>query len=61
MPLIFALMLFIIILTFRSPLQGLRCWPHSFGMIGISLGHWLLGAQISLFSILGMIALIGIL
>ncbi|MGB1056836.1 MAG: efflux RND transporter permease subunit [Flavobacteriales bacterium] len=62
MPLIFALMLFIIILTFRSPLQGFAVFGLiPFGMIGISLGHWLLGAQISLFSILGMIALIGIL
>ena len=62
MPLIFALMLFIIILTFRSPLQGLAVFGLiPFGLIGISLGHWMLGAQISLFSILGMIALIGIL
>ena len=62
MPLIFALMLFIIILTFRSPLQGVAVFGLiPFGLIGISLGHWVLGAQISLFSILGMIALIGIL
>jgi len=55
-------MLFIIILTFRSPLQGLAVFGLiPFGMIGISIGHWLLGAQISLFSILGLIALIGIL
>lgn len=61
-PLILALMLFIIILTFRSPLQGLAVFGLiPFGLIGVSLGHWLLGAQISLFSILGMIALIGIL
>ena len=32
-----------------------------FGMVGISIGHCLLDAQISLFSVLGMIALIGIL
>jgi len=62
MPLIFALMLFIIILAFRSPLQGLAVFGLiPFGFIGVSLGHWILGAQISLFSILGMIALIGIL
>lgn len=62
MPLIFALMLFIIILSFRSPLQGLAVFGLiPFGFIGVSIGHWLLGAQISLFSILGMIALIGIL
>jgi multidrug efflux pump subunit AcrB len=62
MPLIFALMLFVIILAFRSPLQGLAVFGLiPFGLIGVSLGHWMLGAQISLFSILGMIALIGIL
>ncbi len=62
LPLIFALMLFIIILTFRSPLQGIAVFGLiPFGLIGVSLGHWILGAQISLFSILGMLALIGIL
>ena len=62
MPLVFALMLFIIILTFRSPLQGLAVFGLiPFGLVGISIGHWMLGAQISLFSVLGMIALIGIL
>lgn len=62
MPLVFALMLFIIILTFRSPLQGIAVFGLiPFGLIGVSLGHWMLDAQISLFSILGMIALIGIL
>ncbi len=62
MPLVFALMLFIIILTFRSPLQGLAVFGLiPFGLIGVSLGHWVMGAQISLFSILGMLALVGIL
>ena len=62
MPLVFALMLFIIILTFRSPLQGLAVFGLiPFGLVGIHIGHWVLGAQISLFSVLGMIALIGIL
>ena len=32
-----------------------------FGIIGVVLGHWMFDAQISLFSVLGMIALIGIL
>jgi multidrug efflux pump subunit AcrB len=55
-------MLFIIILTFRSPLQGLAVFALiPFGLIGVSLGHWFMGAQISLFSILGMLALVGIL
>ncbi len=62
MPVIFAIMLFIIILTFRSPLQGMAVFGLiPFGLVGISIGHWLLDAQISLFSVLGMIALIGIL
>lgn len=62
MPLIFLVMLFIIMLTFRSPMQGIAVFLLiPFGLIGVSLGHWVMGAQISLFSILGMIALIGIL
>ncbi len=62
MPLIFAVMLFIIMLTFRSPLQGIAVFLLiPFGLIGVSIGHWAMGAQISLFSILGVIALIGIL
>jgi len=62
MPLIFALMLFVVILAFRSPLQAFAVFALiPFGMVGISLGHWMVGAQISLFSILGLIALIGIL
>ena len=62
MPLIFALMFFVIVLTFRSPLQGMAVFGLiPFGLVGISIGHWLLDAQISLFSVLGMLALIGIL
>ena len=55
MPLIFALMLFVVILAFRSPLQAFAVFALiPFGLVGISLGHWFLGAQISLFSILGL-------
>tara|TARA_B110000908_G_C10263183_1_gene460976 strand:+ start:984 stop:4169 length:3186 start_codon:yes stop_codon:yes gene_type:complete len=62
MPLIFALMFFVIVLTFRSPLQGMAVFALiPFGLVGISIGHWLLDAQLSLFSVLGMLALIGIL
>ena len=62
MPLIFALMFFVIVITFRSPLQGMAVFGLiPFGLVGISIGHWLLDAQISLFSVLGMLALIGIL
>ena len=62
MPLIFSLMFLVIVLTFRSPLQASAVFGLiPFGLVGISIGHWLLDAQISLFSVLGMIALIGIL
>ncbi|MEC7654535.1 MAG: efflux RND transporter permease subunit [Bacteroidota bacterium] len=62
MPLIFSLMFLVIVLTFRSPLQATAVFGlFPFGLVGISIGHWLLDAQISLFSVLGMIALIGIL
>jgi multidrug efflux pump subunit AcrB len=62
MPLILLGMLFIIILTFRSPLQGAAVFMLiPFGMIGVVIGHWFMGAQMSLFSFLGVIALIGIL
>jgi len=62
MPLIFTLMFLVIVLTFRSPLQGIAIFALiPFGLVGISLGHWILGAQLSLFSFLGLLALIGIL
>lgn len=62
MPFIFIIMLFIIILTFRSPIQGFAVFALiPFGLIGVVIGHWVFDAQISLFSVLGMIALIGIL
>jgi multidrug efflux pump subunit AcrB/outer membrane protein TolC len=62
MPLIFALMFLVIVLTFRSPLQAVAVFAlMPFGLVGISLGHMFFDAQISLFSVLGMIALIGIL
>ena len=62
MPLIFALMFLVIVLTFRSVLQAGAVFALiPFGLVGISIGHWFLDAQISLFSVLGMIALIGIL
>lgn len=62
MPLIFGLMLLVIIITFRSIWQGVMVFLLiPFGFVGVVLGHGVHGAQISLFSILGMIALIGIL
>ena len=61
MPMIFLLMLFVIILTFKSVSQALIVFALlPFGFIGVGLGHYVQGLPISLFSILGVIALIGI-
>lgn len=62
MPIVFILMIAIILLTFRSVSQTavvLALIPFSF--IGVAWGHFFEQLPISLFSILGMIALIGIL
>jgi multidrug efflux pump subunit AcrB len=62
MPIILILMFAVIILTFRSFKQTflvLILIPFSF--IGVAWGHYIQGLPISLFSFLGMIALIGIL
>ncbi len=61
MPLIFGLMLFVIVITFKSLSQGLIVIALlPFGFVGVGFGHWVHGLPISLFSILGVIALIGI-
>ena len=60
-PIVLLLMLAIIVLTFRSFTQTfavLLLIPFSF--IGVAWGHWVHGLQLSLFSYLGMIALMGI-
>ncbi|RME96860.1 MAG: efflux RND transporter permease subunit [Bacteroidetes bacterium] len=57
-----ALIFFIIALTFRSVGQTLMVFLLiPFAFIGVGWGHWLMDAPISLFSFLGIIALIGIL
>ncbi len=62
LPFILLVMFFIVVLTFKSPLQALAVFLLiPFGLVGVVVGHWLLDAQISLFSILGVIALVGIL
>jgi multidrug efflux pump subunit AcrB len=59
---VMALMFFIIALTFRSIGQTLAVFLLiPFGIIGVGWGHWIMGLPISLFSALGIIALIGIL
>jgi len=60
-PIVLLLMLSIIVLTFRSFTQTgavLALIPFSF--IGVVIGHWVHGIQLSLFSYLGLIALVGI-
>jgi len=59
---ILALMFFAIALTFGSISQAIAVFlliPFCF--IGVGWGHWLMGKPISLFSALGVIALIGVL
>lgn len=61
-PVMLGLMFFVIALTFRSINQTIAVFLLiPFGLIGVGWGHWLLDKPISLFSILGFIALIGIL
>ena len=61
MPVILLCMLFVIILTFSSVSQALIVYMlFPFGFIGVGLGHWMLGLPISFLSVLGVIALIGI-
>jgi len=62
LPIVLLIMFFITVLTFRSPLQAAAVFALiPFALIGVFAGHWLLGAQISMFSMLGMLALLGIL
>ena len=59
---VLGLMFLIIALTFRSIGQTIAVFLLiPFGLIGVGWGHFMMGMPISLFSILGLIALIGIL
>lgn len=61
MPIILLLMFATIVLTFRSFLQTIMVFLLiPFGFIGIGLGHYIHDLPISFFSVLGIIALIGI-
>ncbi len=58
---VLALMFFVIALTFRSISQTIVVFLLiPFTMIGVGWGHWFMGAPISLFSMLGIIALVGV-
>ncbi|OAV45542.1 efflux RND transporter permease subunit [Lewinella sp. 4G2] len=60
-PVVLALMFFVIALTFRSVMQSVVLFLlMPFGFIGVIGGHWLMDKPLSLFSFLGIIALIGI-
>jgi multidrug efflux pump subunit AcrB len=62
LPVIGLLMFFTIALTFRSISQTLIVFALiPFGFIGAAWGHYFMGLQMSLLSILGIIALVGIL
>ncbi len=62
LPIILGLMFFVIAITFGSISQTVVVFLLiPFGFIGVAWGHWLMGKPISLFSFLGVIALIGIL
>ncbi len=61
MPIVLLIMFIIIALTFSSLGQAAVVFAMiPFGLIGVIWGHWTLDAPISLFSVLGIIALIGI-
>ncbi len=61
-PIILLLMFFVVIMTFGSVSQAFVVFAIlPFGFIGVGFGHWFMDQPISLFSVLGVIALIGIL
>lgn len=61
LPIMLLLMFFTVAITFKSLGQTFAVFSLiPFGFIGVVLGHWLMGLQISLFSFLGILALIGI-
>lgn len=60
-PIALMIMFFIIVLTFKSVSQTLIVFTlMPFAFIGVGLGHFMMDRPISMFSVLGAIALIGI-
>ncbi|MFA9390956.1 MAG: efflux RND transporter permease subunit [Prolixibacteraceae bacterium] len=61
MPIILILMLVIVIFTLRSVTQSLLVYAMiPLSLIGVVLGHWIHGMNISLMSAMGIIALVGV-
>lgn len=61
MPIVLIIMFAVIVFTFRSISQAFAVYATiPFGLIGVGWGHWLHGAQISMLSAFGIIALIGV-
>ncbi len=62
LPAIFLLMYVVIAFTFRSYTQPLMLFVLiPFSLVGVAWGHWIHGMSINMLSILGIVALIGIL
>ena len=58
----FAIIFFIIVLTFKSVSQTLIVFAIlPFGFVGVALGHYLMDLPVSIVSLLGLVALLGIL
>ncbi len=61
LPVMLLLMFFTVAVTFRSIGQTLAVFSLiPFGLAGVGLGHWIMDLPISLFSFLGILALVGI-
>jgi multidrug efflux pump subunit AcrB len=61
-PVLLVLMLALLVINFQSFSQTfLVLLSLPFAFIGVVLGHWLHGATVTIFSLIGMIALVGIL
>lgn len=61
MPIVLIIMFAVIVFTFRSISQSIAVYATiPFGLIGVGWGHWVHGAQISMLSAFGIIALIGV-
>tara|TARA_B100000809_G_scaffold224057_1_gene233971 strand:- start:4682 stop:7879 length:3198 start_codon:yes stop_codon:yes gene_type:complete len=62
-PVILGVMFIMIVITFRSFTQAFLVFPLliPFSLIGVVFGHWIHGHQLSLLSMLGIVALVGVL